>query len=180
MSNNPSESDNNLEQADASDVNVNQSFYLDTENLVLSTRQNNLLRTLGNMANIIEFDLMRSSSSPRPVANNILLAKFVNQKAASTREISGGKLEVDLVCQLINKQFNIKTGLWQVCMVVNITKYKQDIYAIAVTNTDKSLVYQSIPVIIDGSVLVISPTIALIKDQVKHNNLYNYAEGADV
>lgn len=65
-------------------------------------------------------------------------------------------------------------------MVVNITKYKQDIYAIAVTNTDKSLVYQSIPVIIDGSVLVISPTIALIKDQVKHNNLYNYAEGADV
>lgn len=87
---------------------------------------------------------------------------------------------MDLVCRLINKQFNIKARLWQVCMVVNITKYKQDIYAIAGTNANKSLVYQSIPVIIDGFVLVISPTIAFIKDQVKLNNLYHYAGGANI
>lgn len=78
MSDNPFESDNNLEQADASDVNVNQSLYLDTKTPVLPTRQNNLLRTLGNMASIMEFDLIQSSSPPRSVANNILLAKFVN------------------------------------------------------------------------------------------------------
>lgn len=92
------ESDNNLEQADISDVNVNQSFYLNSENLVLPTKRNNLLCTLGNIPNIMEFDLMQSSSPPRLVANNIFLAKFVYYEAASTREINEKKPKVNLIC----------------------------------------------------------------------------------
>ncbi len=49
---------------------------------------------------------------------------------------------------------------------MDITKYKRDVCVIAGTNASKSLVYQSIPIITGGSALVISPTIALMEDQV--------------
>ncbi len=49
---------------------------------------------------------------------------------------------------------------------MDITKCKSDVCAIAGTNAGKSLVYQSIPIVTGGSVLVILPTIALIEDQV--------------
>lgn len=48
--------------------------------------------------------------------------------------------------------------------MIDITMKKKNICTIASTNTDKSLVYQVIPVITWGSVLVISPIIALIED----------------
>ena len=44
---------------------------------------------------------------------------------------------------------------------------KKDICVIASTNTGKSLVYQAIPVVTRGSVLVISLTIILMEDQVR-------------
>lgn len=44
---------------------------------------------------------------------------------------------------------------------------KKDIYIIVSTNAGKSLVYQVILVVIKDFVLVISPTIALIEDQVR-------------
>lgn len=113
---------------------------------------------------MIEFDLIQLTLPPRSVANDILLANSANWEVVSIRQISVRILEVDLACQVINRQFNIKTKPWQVSIVVDITKWKWDIYIIASTNTSKNLVYQLIQVIISDFVLVISSTIVLIKD----------------
>lgn len=78
MSNNLSESDNNLEQADTSNNNANQIFYLNTKNLILSLGQNNLLSVPNNTISIIEFDLVQSSPLPQLVANDIFLTKSAN------------------------------------------------------------------------------------------------------
>lgn len=51
-------------------------------------------------------------------------------------------------------------------MVVDITQAKKDVVVIAGTCAGKSLPYQSIPIITGGIVLVVSPTIALMEDQV--------------
>lgn len=77
----------------------------------------------------------------------------------------------------MSSQFNVKARPWQVSVVVDITKQNRDVCAIAGTNAGKSLVYQSIPVITGGSVLVISPTIALMEDQVCHDIPHHYVGG---
>lgn len=74
--------------------------------------------------------------------------------------------EVESVHQVINTYFNLKARPCQVGAVINITKRKRDVCAIAGTSTGKSLVYYLIPVVIRGSILVVLPTIAFIKDQV--------------
>lgn len=51
-------------------------------------------------------------------------------------------------------------------MVANITKAKKNVVDITSTSADKSLPYQSISIIIRRIVLVVSPIIALIEDQV--------------
>lgn len=76
-------------------------------------------------------------------------------------------LEVNHICQVINKQFDLRARFWQVNIVVDITLKKRDVYGIASTNADKNLVYQAIPVITEGFVLVILPTITLIENQVR-------------
>ena len=77
-------------------------------------------------------------------------------------------IEINTVRRAINKRFNVKTRPWQVSVVIDITKRKRVVCAIAGTNAGKSLVYQSIPVVTGGSVLVIPPMIALMEDQVPH------------
>lgn len=62
--------------------------------------------------------------SPWPVANNAFLANFANWKVASTREISIKILEIDFICQAINRKFNVKAISEQVDMIVDITKQK--------------------------------------------------------
>lgn len=74
--------------------------------------------------------------------------------------------EIDTIRKVINKRFWVKARLWQVSVVIDITKQRQDIYAIAGIKMGKSLVYQSIFVVTSGSVWVISPTIAFIEDHV--------------
>lgn len=56
--------------------------------------------------------------------------------------------------------------------MVDITLKKRDVCTIASTNASKSLVYQAIPVVTRGSVLVISPTITLMEDQVRVSSNY--------
>ncbi len=51
-------------------------------------------------------------------------------------------------------------------MLVDIIQKKCDVCALAGTNTGKSLVYQAVLVITEGSILVISPIIALMEDQI--------------
>ncbi len=56
--------------------------------------------------------------------------------------------------------------------MVDITLKKRDMCAIASTNAGKSLIYQAIPVVTGGFVLVISPTIAFMEDQVRTSLKY--------
>ncbi len=87
--------------------------------------------------------------------------------------------EIESVRQVINTHFNLKARSWQVGAVMDITKRKRDVCAIASTSANKSLVYQSILIITGGSVLVILPTITFIEDQIciapkiLYNHLYS-------
>lgn len=49
-------------------------------------------------------------------------------------------------------------------MITNIIHYKKDVFVIVGTNAGKSLAYPSIFEVTGGIVLIISPTIALMKD----------------
>lgn len=71
--------------------------------------------------------------------------------------------EVDRVYQIIIEWFSFNIKSWQVSILVNITLKKKDVCTIISINTSKSLVYQVIPVVTRGFVLVISPTIALME-----------------
>ena len=67
----------------------------------------------------------------------------------------------------LKARFGFKPYLWQVSVVTNITHDKKDVFVIASTNAGKSLAYQSIPEVTEGIVLVIFPTIALMKDETQ-------------
>lgn len=115
---------------------------------------------------MVDFDMMRSSPPAEAIVDAGFLTSAANWELATTRAISAGMTEVNAVRQAINERFNAKARPWQVGVVIDITKRKRDVCAIAGTNAGKRLVYQSIPVVTGGSVLVISPTIALMEDQV--------------
>lgn len=66
----------------------------------------------------------------------------------------------------IKSKFLLNLKSWQVSLVVDITQAKKDVVVIAGISTNKSLPYQSIPIIIRGIVLVVSSIIAFIEDQV--------------
>ena len=76
-------------------------------------------------------------------------------------------LEVDCIRRVIIKCFRLKARPWQISVLVDIVHKKRDIYTIANTNASKSLVYQAIPVVTGGLILVISPTITFIEDQIR-------------
>lgn len=65
----------------------------------------------------------------------------------------------------IKAKFSIEPFSWQVSVVVDIAQHKKDVFIITSTNASKSLTYQSISEAIGSIILVISPLIALIKDQ---------------
>ena len=118
-------------------------------------------------SSMVNFDMLRSSPPSSPSGrDHFFLTSAANWEPASTREISIKVKEVERVRQVINTHFNLKARPWQVGAVVDITKRKRDVCAIAGTNSGKNLVYQSIPVITEGSVLVILPAITLMVDQV--------------
>lgn len=104
VSDDPFEWDDNSEQTDASDDNADQGPHSDTEDPVLPPRQKNPPRAPDDTASMVEFDLMQSSPPLEPVANDALLANSANWEPASTRDISAGIPEVDLVRRAINEQ----------------------------------------------------------------------------
>ncbi len=119
---------------------------------------------------MIEFDMMRSSPLVNPTSATVdqgFLTSAANWERESTRDICARIPEVDYICQVINGRFGLKARSWQVSVMVDITHKKRDVCAIASTNAGKCLVYQAIPVVTGGSVLVISLTIALMEDQVR-------------
>ena len=112
---------------------------------------------------MVDFDILQSNPALSPSSRNrIFLTSAVNWEPVSTRKISNKMKEVESVYQVINTYFKLKARPWQVGAVMDITKRKRDICAIAGINAGKSLIYQSILVITGGFVLVISPTIALM------------------
>ncbi len=124
---------------------------------------------------MVEFDMMQSSPPTDPAAATIdqgFLTSAANWERGSTRDICTRMSEVDHIRRVINERFGLRARPWQVSIVVDITLKKKDVYAIAITNAGKSLVYQAIPVVIGGFVLVISPTIAFMEDQVRSSSKY--------
>lgn len=94
------------------------------------------------------------------------MTSAANWKPVSAREISTKVKKFERVRPVINTHFNLKAKPWQISAIMDITKCKKDVYAIIDTNAGKSFIYQAIPVVTRGSVLVILPTIALMEDQV--------------
>ncbi len=114
---------------------------------------------------IADFDMLRSSplSSPND-QNHSFLTNTVNWDPISTRQISTKVKEIESVCQVIHTHFNLKARQWQVNTIIDITKRKRDICAVAGISAGKNLVYQLISVVTGGSIFVISPTIAIMED----------------
>ena len=118
-------------------------------------------------ASMAEFDMMRSSLPADPMAVGPgLLTSAANWECGSTQDICARMPEVSRIRQGIYAQFGLKARPWQMSVLIDICQKKRDVCALASTNAGKSLVYQTIPIITGGSVLVISPTIAHIEDQV--------------
>ncbi len=96
-----------------------------------------------NTSSMVDFDMLRSSPPSSPSGrDHFFLTSAVNWEPASTREISTKIKEVESVRQVINTHFNLKARPWQVGAVMDITKRKRDICAIAGTKAGKSFVYQ--------------------------------------
>ncbi len=67
----------------------------------------------------------------------------------------------------IKAKFGLNPYSWQVNIIANIVHYKKDVFIIAGTNARKNLTYQSLFEVTEGIILVISPIIALIEDQMQ-------------
>ncbi len=128
---------------------------------------NSLTHQSNDISSIADFDMLRSSPPSSPsYRNHSFLTSAVNWEPASTRQISTKVKEVESIRQAINTHFNLKARPWHVDAIMDITKHKRHVCTIAGTGAGKSLVYQLIPVVTGGCVLVISPTIAFMEDQV--------------
>ncbi len=116
---------------------------------------------------MVDFDMVRSNlaifSSSR---DHFFLTSAINWEPVSTRKIGTKIKKVEIIYQIIHTYFKLNTKPWQVEAIIDITKYRKDVCAIVGINTDKSFVYQSILIITDEFVLVISPIITLIKEQI--------------
>lgn len=118
-------------------------------------------------AGIAEFDIMRSSLLAELMAVGPgLLTSAANWEHGSTQNICTRMPEVSYIHHGIYVQFGLKARPWQVSVLIDICQKKRNVCALASTNAGKNLVYQAISVITGESVLVISPTIALMEDQV--------------
>ena len=130
---------------------------------------------LEDNASIMKFNMMYSSLLAEPGSATVdqeFLTSAANWEGKSIQDICARRPEADYICWLINKHFGPKARLRQISVLVDITQKKREICAITSINAGKSLVYQAILVMTGVSVLVISPTIALMEDQIRTSSLY--------
>lgn len=128
---------------------------------------NSLSHQSNDISSMVNFDMLQSSLSLSPCGQDLFfLTSAANWEPASAREISTKIKKVERVCQVMNTHFNLKAKLWQVGAIIDITKRKRDVYAIVGINAGKSFIYQVILIVTGGSVLVISPIIAFMENQV--------------
>ena len=70
------------------------------------------------------------------------------------------------VCQAIQEKFGYQPKPWQAAVIMDIVYGKKDVMVSAGTGAGKSLIYQAVPLMNPGAiVLTITPTIALMEDQ---------------
>lgn len=65
----------------------------------------------------------------------------------------------------IKAKFAFVSFLWQASVIVDLIYQIKNVFIIAGINAKKRLIYQKILKVTGGIVLIISPTIAFIKDQ---------------
>ena len=74
----------------------------------------------------------------------------------------------DRIRERVTAIFQLDLRPWQASAIHDLTSGGKDVIVIAGTGSGKSLVYQSLPAVISGGiVLVVSPTVALMDDQVR-------------
>lgn len=129
--------------------------------------QQGLWDKTNDTASMQEFDCNRSSPPVEisRAASFFSISAAEHWEAASTKETNAANLEVDSIRRVVNTRFNLRAKPWQVSLLIDICKQKRDVCVLAGTNAGKSLTYQAVPVVTNGIVLVISPTIALMDDQ---------------
>lgn len=65
----------------------------------------------------------------------------------------------------VQEKFDIEAKPWQIGVINDIVQHKRDLVALLGTNVEKTLLYQAISVITGGTILVVSPTTAIMEDQ---------------
>ena len=115
---------------------------------------------------IANFKIMQSSIPLELDTNNLQLYprwKHIIMFSLNTSTPGFNKIQ-----KSIKFKFLLNPKPWQVSVVADITKTKKDVVVIANISASKSLSYQSISIITREIVLIVSPTIILIKDQVSY------------
>lgn len=90
---------------------------------------------------MIDFDVLRSSPPAKLIVDIGFLTSSAKWELAITQAISANMQEVDTIRRGINERFRVKAKPWQVSIVIDVTKQRQDVCAIAGINAGKSLVY---------------------------------------
>ena len=117
-----------------------------------------------NTDSIADFNAIQSSIFPESDIDNLQL--YPRTKHVNTFFLSASTPGFNKIRTGIKSKFLLNPKLWQDNMVADITQAKKDIVVIAGTSASKSLLYQCIPIITGGIVLVVLPTIALMEDLV--------------
>lgn len=100
--------------------------------------------------------------------------KFPNWTRVSVKNTSTKTPGFDHIRQKIKDRLGIQPYRWQTSVILDALNGADSVVK-AGTGSGKSLAYQGIPIVNDNAiVLVISPTIALIKDQVSLRLLYRW------
>lgn len=70
------------------------------------------------------------------------------------------------ICRAIQENFEYQSELWQAAVIIDIVYGQKNVMVSAGTEEGKSLIYQLVPLINPGAiVLTITPIIALMEDQ---------------
>lgn len=91
---------------------------------------------------------------------------YTQWEHVSIFSLSASTLGFIKICKSIKFKFLVNPKPWQVSIVTDITLFKKDVVIITGTSAGKSLLYQFILLITGDIVLVVSPMIALMEDQV--------------
>lgn len=139
----------------------------DIINAIYKTQFEIFNKNSNNIIYIINFDLLRFNQQIELELYNFL-TRIIKQNFTSMHNISVRTKKIFNILQTIDNVFKLKARLWQVNILFDIIKSKVNICANAKINANKTLVYVSILILIEGYLLVSLSNIAPVKNQIRH------------